>query len=160
MKYFQAGGAVNQQKVAQEQTAQQREFLKSAFTAAAKGDMEGLAKIFGIQNQQQLNQFVQIATKISKQKDADPEMANLASQALIGLQQAMSVKAAKGAKLEYIQRLRGICPEGYELKMFKIGGKVCKKCQKIEEACKGKKMEDGGESPIVQQFKNGRKCKK
>jgi hypothetical protein len=116
--------------------------------------------MFGIQNQQQLNQFIQIATKISKQKDADPEMAQLAGQALAGLQQAMSVKAAKGAKLEYIQRLRGICPEGYELKMFRAGGRVCKKCQKIDEACKGKKMEDGGESPIVQQFKNGRKCKK
>ena len=160
MKYFQAGGAVNQQQVNQEQTVQQREFLKNAFTAAAKGDLEGLAKMFGIQNQQQLNQFVQIATKISKQKDADPEMANLASQALIGLQQAMSIKAAKGTKLQYFQRLNGKCPEGYELKMLKIGGKVCKKCQKIEEACKGKKMEEGGESPIVQQFKNGRKCKK
>ena len=38
--------------------------------------------------------------------------------------------------------------------------KICKKCQKIEEACKGKKMENGGESPLVTKFKNGRKCKK
>lgn len=160
MKYFQAGGAINQQQVAQEQIAQQREFLKSAFTAAAKGDIEGLAKMFGIQNQQQLNQFIQIATKISKQKDADPEMAELAGQALNGLQQALSVKAEKGAKLQYFQRLNGKCPEGYEMKMFKVGGKMCKKCQKIEEACGGKKLEDGGESPIVTKFKNGRKCKK
>jgi hypothetical protein len=122
--------------------------------------METLSKVLGITTQDQLNQFINIATKISKQKDADPEMADLASKALNGLQQAMSVKAEKGAKLEYIKRLNGNCPEGYEMKMFKVGGKMCKKCQKIEEACGGKKLEDGGESPIVTKFKNGRKCKK
>lgn len=158
MKYFQAGGSVNQQKVAQEQSAQQREFLKSAFATAAKGDIEGLSKMFGITTKEQLNQFVQIATKVSKQKDADPEMAALAGQALAGISQAMSVKAQKGAKLEYFRRLRGKCPEGYEMEMFKVGGKVGCKCKKKAE--EGVKLEDGGESPVVQQFKKGRKCKK
>lgn len=160
MKYFQTGGAINRQQVNRDTNAQQREVLKAAFSAAATGDMETLSKVLGITTQDQLNQFINIATKISKQKDADPEMADLASKALNGLQQAMSVKAEKGAKLEYIKRLNGNCPEGYEMKMFKVGGKMCKKCQKIEEACGGKKLEDGGESPIVTKFKNGRKCKK
>ena len=104
------------------------------------------------------------------QAKTDPETKALVGSAITNYQNykqkynrpagAPAPMAKQGTKLEYIQRLRGICPEGYELKMFKAGGKVCKKCQKIEEACKGKKMEDGGESPIVQQFKNGRKCKK
>lgn len=160
MKYFQMGGQVNQQQVNRDNTAKQREVLKSAFETAATGDMEALSKILGITTQEQLSNFITLATKISKQKDADPEMAELASKALNGIQQALSVKAEQGAKLEYFRKLQGKCPEGYEMKMFKIGGKVCKKCQKIEEACKGKKMENGGESPLVTKFKNGRKCKK
>lgn len=161
MKYFQMGGAVNQQQVAREQSMQQREVLKSAFTAAASGDLQTLSKVLGITSKEQLSQFIQIADKISKQKDADPEMAELASKALMGIQQAINAggtMAKKGAKLEYIQRLRGKCPEGYEMEMFKVGGKVGCKCKKKAE--EGVKLEDGGESPVVQQFKKGRKCKK
>ena len=65
--------------------------------------------------------------------------------------------ARNGAKLNYIKKLKGECPEGYEMTYFKLGGKVCKKCQKIEEACKGKKMKCGGESPVVSEFKKKKK---
>lgn len=158
MKYFQQGGVINRQQAVRDTNAQQREALKAAFTAAASGDMETLSKVLGITTQDQLNQFVTIAQKISKQKDADPEMAELASRALNGIQQAMSVKAAKGTKLDYIKRLNGKCPDGYEMKMYKVGGKVCKKCQKIEEACMGKKLlKEGGESELVTKFKNRKK---
>ena len=44
-----------------------------------------------------------------------------------------------GAKLNYIKYLNGECPEGYEMKMFKQGGRVCKKCMK--------KKEEGGNMP-------------
>jgi len=93
MKYFQMGGQVNQQQVNRDNTAKQREVLKSAFETAATGDMEALSKILGITTQEQLSNFITLATKISKQKDADPEMAELASKALNGIQQALSVKA-------------------------------------------------------------------
>ena len=43
------------------------------------------------------------------------------------------VMAKFGAKLEYIKKLKGICPEGYELKFFKQGGSVCKVCEKGEK---------------------------
>ena len=43
--------------------------------------------------------------------------------------------------LNYINKLRGQCPEGQELQFFKIGGKVCKKCAKKVT------MEDGGKTP-------------
>jgi hypothetical protein len=40
---------------------------------------------------------------------------------------------------------------------YKVGGKVCHKCQKIEIDKCGKKLEDGGESTVVKEFKNKRK---
>lgn len=48
------------------------------------------------------------------------------------------VMAKLGAKLEYIKKLKGICPEGYELTYFKVGGRICSACQKAQ---KGKKVD-------------------
>ena len=44
--------------------------------------------------------------------------------------------AKLGAKLNYIKKLKGDCPEGEEVVYFKKGGRVCK-------ACQGKKAEKG-----------------
>jgi len=53
--------------------------------------------------------------------------------------QSQAVQAAKhGAKLQYIQRLKGVCPEGYEMTYMKAGGKVCPVCKK-----KAKKAQEG-----------------
>ena len=42
-----------------------------------------------------------------------------------------SVKSAKaGSKLDYITRLNGGCPEGYEVERFMAGGKPCSRCKK------------------------------
>ena len=42
-----------------------------------------------------------------------------------------SVKSAKaGSKLDYIIRLNGGCPEGYEVERFMAGGKPCSRCKK------------------------------
>ena len=41
-----------------------------------------------------------------------------------------SVMAKQGAKLNYITKLNGNCPEGYETIKFKVGGKICTKCEK------------------------------
>lgn len=71
--------------------------------------------------------------------------------------QQQQVQAAKfGAKLNYIQHLQGVCPEGYEMQLFKQGGQICRKC--IKKAM----MEDGGNTPqnLVDAFKCGRKMKK
>lgn len=40
------------------------------------------------------------------------------------------VKAKLGAKLDYINKLKGNCPEGEELVYMKEGGRVCPKCVK------------------------------
>lgn len=67
-------------------------------------------------------------------------------------QQMMKQSAKQGAKLEYISRLRGKCPEGQELVYFAKGGKVC-------SACMGKKMEDGGEAGYMKSFRDRQKKK-
>ena len=56
--------------------------------------------------------------------------------------------AAKGAKLNYVKELKGICPEGY----LKTGGR-CKPCE-------AKMKAKGGDMDPVKSFKAGRKCKR
>lgn len=52
------------------------------------------------------------------------------------------VKAALGAKLNYINKLKGNCPEGEELIYMKKGGRMCPVCQKkAEKAEDGKKLQ-------------------
>lgn len=65
------------------------------------------------------------------------------------------VKAALGAKLNYIHKLKGNCPEGEELVYMKQGGRVCPVCQK-----KAEKAKDGKKLPkknAVSDFKEKRK---
>ncbi|MDE5977511.1 MAG: hypothetical protein K2G70_03470 [Turicibacter sp.] len=73
------------------------------------------------------------------------------------MMQQQQVAARKfGGMLNYIGKLRGVCPEGYEMQFFKQGGQICKKC--VQKA----KMEEGGKTPQnpVDAFKCGRKMKK
>ena len=83
-----------------------------------------------------------------------------AMQALQTLQELMqgSQKAKLGAKLNYIQKLKGICPEGEELVYMKEGGRVCPVCQKkAEKAQGGKKLEEKKKN-AVSDFKEKRKA--
>lgn len=66
------------------------------------------------------------------------------------------VKAALGAKLDYINKLKGNCPEGEELVYMKEGGRVCPKC--IKKAQKGTQTPKKEEKKNpVQDFKAKRK---
>lgn len=156
MKYFQQGGSVAAQQVAQEQAQQQEAQLTEMFMALAKNPKETLLAL-----QKQGVQPKQVIELAQKMADKNPA----AKEALVALSQ-MSQMAKQGAKLTYIRRLRGECPEGYEARTYKIGGKVCKKCEKIEAECgggKAKKHENGGEAKLVTEFKElrcGGKTKK
>lgn len=98
--------------------------LQQMVMAAMQGDQQAAA---------------QLQTVMQQNPDLKPVIEQIAQQ----LQGAQSAK--NGAKLNYIQRLRGKCPEGYELEYFRAGGKVCSKCmKKAAKACGGKKMENGG----------------
>ena len=63
------------------------------------------------------------------------------------------VKARLGAKLDYINKLKGNCPEGEELVYLKKGGRVCPVCQK-----KAEKAESGTKTKLneIDKFKNRR----
>lgn len=86
--------------------------------AAMQGDQQAA---------QQIQQIMQAA------QQGDPQATQIAQmiQAVAQQMQQSQVRAAKfGAKLNYIRQLRGECPEGYEMKYYKSGGKMCKKCIK------------------------------
>ena len=58
-------------------------------------------------------------------------------------------KARLGAKLNYLRSIKGDCPEGQEVKYFKEGGRVCKKC--VEKGAAGAKAPTGKD--VVSEFK-------
>jgi hypothetical protein len=67
------------------------------------------------------------------------------------------VKAALGAKLNYIHKLKGNCPDGYEMIYMKQGGRVCPVCQKKAEKAKdGKKLNE--KKNAINDFKEKRKA--
>ena len=118
------------------------------------------------QQQQALMQFIQGIAQVAQ---VDPQQViQLAQQEPERLEAAVQVfqqtqdiqqaaqaffqkevqSAKRGAKLNYLKRLSGKCPDGYELRYFKIGGGLtCSKCvakkkegDEIEEAKCGSKM--------------------
>lgn len=102
----------------------------------------------GAQNQQQLEQVIQ--------QLGEDGLKQAYAQFMQEMQQ-QQVQAAKfGAKLNYIRKLNGQCPEGMEMYYYKQGGRLCKKC------IQAKQNEEEIEYPSnpIDAFKCGRKMKK
>lgn len=130
--YKYAAGA---QMVQPQQTSGQQEIEQQAMAlvqAAMQGD-------------QQANQTIQKIMQAAQQGD---QQAAQVAQLLKNIVQQMkgSRKARLGAKLDYIKQSIGECPEGQEVVYFKKGGDICK-------VCAGKKMQDGGKSDPIKNFK-------
>ena len=114
--------------------------------------------------QQAFIQFLAQKTGAKTQQELEAAIQQLGEeglkQAYAEFMQAMQqqqVQAAKfGAKLNHIKKLRGQCPDGFEIQYYKSGGNLCKKCVKKQV------MQEGGDVPQnpVDQFKCGRKIKK
>ena len=98
-----------------------------------------------MQGDQQANQTIQ---KIMQKAQQGDQQAAQVAQLLKAIVQQMkgSRKARLGAKLDYIKQSIGECPEGQEVVYFKKGGEICK-------VCAGKKMQDGGKSDPIKNFK-------
>ena len=98
-----------------------------------------------MQGDQQANQTIQ---KIMQKAQQGDQQAAQVAQLLKAIVQQMkgSRKARLGAKLYYIKQSIGECPEGQEVVYFKKGGEICK-------VCAGKKMQDGGKSDPIKNFK-------
>lgn len=104
-------------------------------------------------SKQQLIQVLsnkEIAPKLLQIVDAgvknQDKRAMIIAQAIKSLQQGSTRKARLGAKLDYIKQSIGECPEGQEVVYFKKGGEICK-------VCAGKKMQNGGKSDPIKDFK-------
>lgn len=120
-----------------EETMQQ---IQQLVVAAMNGDQQATQLIQQIYQKaqsgdQQATQLIQVIQQVAQQM------------------QGQQVQAARrGAKINYIRFLRGKCPEGYEVKYFKAGGKLCKKC-----VAKKKSMQAGGdveEQNVIKNFKD------
>ena len=98
-----------------------------------------------MQGDQKANQTIQKIMQAAQQGD---QQAAQVAQLLKAIVQKMkgSRKARLGAKLDYIKQSIGECPEGQEVVYFKKGGEICK-------VCAGKKMQDGGKSDPIKNFK-------
>lgn len=98
-----------------------------------------------MQGDQKANQTIQKIMQAAQQGD---QQAAQVAQLLKNIVQQMkgSRKARLGAKLDYIKQSIGECPEGQEVVYFKKGGEICK-------VCVGKKMQNGGKSDPIKDFK-------
>lgn len=98
-----------------------------------------------MQGDQKANQTIQKIMQAAQQGD---QQAAQVAQLLKNIVQQMkgSRKARLGAKLDYIKQSIGECPEGQEIVYFKKGGEICK-------VCAGKKMQNGGKSDPIKDFK-------
>lgn len=128
---FQKGGQLNMNE----------QQLQQAF-------LQYLMQKTGAQNEQQLEQVVQ--------QLGEDGLKQAYAQFMQEMQQ-QQVQAAKfGAKLNYIKKLNGQCPEGMEMHYYKQGGRLCRKCMQAKQ--NGGEMETP--SNPIDAFKCGRKIKK
>ena len=103
-----------------------------------------------MQGDQQANQTIQQIMQAAKQGDQQAVQVAKLLKAIVQQMQG-SRKARLGAKLNYFKQTCE-CPEGQEVVYFKKGGELCK-------VCAGKKMQDGGKSDPIKEFKKRRNKK-
>ena len=103
-----------------------------------------------MQGDKQANQTIQNIMQAAQQGDQQAVQVAQLLQTIIQKMQG-SRKARLGAKLNYFKQTSK-CPEGQEVVYFKKGGELCK-------VCAGKKMQDGGKSDPIKEFKKRRNRK-
>lgn len=134
------------------------------FIKPAKKQQGGQLNMNEQELQQAFIQFLAQKTGAKTQQELEAAIQQLGEEGLkqayaefMQLIQQQQVQAAKfGAKINYIKKLRGQCPDGYELQYYKSGGQLCKKCMKKQV------IQEEGNVPQdpIDQFKCGRKMKK
>lgn len=77
------------------------------------------------------------------------------------IEQSNVQSARRGAKLNYLMKLKGICPAGYETRYYKTGGTICQACVKKQEELENvQSAKCGKKIKKVQSAKCGKKMKK
>lgn len=103
-----------------------------------------------MQGDKQANQTIQKIMQAAQQGDQQAVQVAQLLQTIIQKMQG-SRKARLGAKLNYFKQISE-CPECQEVVYFKKGGEICR-------VCAGKKMQDGGKSDPIKEFKKRRNRK-
>lgn len=135
MYKYQQGGSVSNDPM--DQIAQ----ISAAFL---QGDTKSGQQLVEILNNKEIGpQLIKAVQQGVKQQD---QRATIIAQAIQALTQGNTRKARLGAKLNYVRQSIGECPEGEEVIYFKKGGEICKMCS-------GKKLQQGGKSDPVKDFK-------
>lgn len=130
--YKYAAGA----QMVQPQQANGQQGIEQQAVALVQAAMQGDTKA-----NQTIQKIMQAAEKGDQQAVKVAKLLQAVAQQMKG-----SRKARLGAKLDYIKQSIGECPEGQEVVYFKKGGEICK-------ICAGKKMQDGGKSDPIKEFK-------
>lgn len=135
----QQGGTMAQQG-AQQNIEQQ---VVQLVQAAVQGDQKAT---------QQIEQIMQAAQQGDQQAI---QIAQVIQKIIQSMKAKQGVKAQLGAKLDYLNKLKGICPEGTEKVYLQKGGCMCK--QKAAEGAELKKKEQPKNE--IQKFKAAKGCK-
>ena len=138
---FKQGGQIYKY-LAGAQMVQPQQGIEQQAVALVQAAMQG-----NVEANQTIQKIMQAAKKGDQQAAKVAELLQAAIQQMKG-----SRKARLGAKLDYIKQSIGECPEGQEVVYFKKGGEICK-------ICAGKKMQDGGKSDPIKEFKKKKKIK-
>lgn len=109
--------------------------------AAVQGDQKAT---------QQIEQIMQAAQQGDQQAI---QIAQIIQKVVQSMKANQGVKAQLGAKLDYLNKLKGVCPEGSEKVYLKNGGCMCK--QKAAEGAELKKEQPKNE---IQKFKAEKKA--
>lgn len=138
------GGIMNQQNEQQE-----LQFALMGYVVATKKQPKDDKEINMI-----VQQLMQLKQKDPKQYN---QLVQVGQQAYTQMNNQKNAQLAeRGSKLNYIRRLKGLCPDGQETYFFKDGGMIksgCKPC--MAKAQKGQELKKKGNA--VQDFKNKRK---
>lgn len=134
-KYATGAQMVQPQQVSEQQGIEQQ--AMALVQAAMQGD-------------KQANQTIQKIMQAAQQGDQQAVQVAQLLQTIIQKMQG-SRKARLGAKLNYFKQISE-CPEGQEVVYFKKGGEICR-------VCASKKMQDGGKSDPIKEFKKRRNRK-
>lgn len=115
-----------------------KEVLGQAIMMLAKGDENAANEIVQVISNDK-NLLAQVQDALGKGATAE-QLAELIAQGLTqGQQNPQAASLKVGAKIEYLNTLKGICPKGQELVSAKNGCKVCRKKAIEKDKC-GKKM--------------------
>lgn len=136
---------------------EQQQQLQQAF-------IQYLAQKLGVQSQEELDQALQNMSPEELQQAYAEFMQLIQQQQGEGAtqepysDQAPVSYAKNGAKIRYIDYLRGKCPEGYEVGYFQKGGHLCKQCIKKQQEI----IDESYAEPqnAIEAFKCGRQIRK